>query len=304
MTTMVKPSLVILAAGMGSRYGGLKQIDTVGDNGESIIDFTIYDAMKAGFGKVYLIIRKEHEQAFCDHLVNRVRQHIPVEFVYQDMNDLPEGFKAPSDRVKPWGTTHALLACKNHVKEPFMLCNADDFYGRESFEIMAKFLTNGVRDDHYGMVGYPLVNTITEHGSVTRAICELKDNHLTKLTEIQKIFKEGDHAAIGDGENHEILPDDMLCSMNFWGFTPHIFDQCEPIFVQFLKDHLSENPLKCEHVIPTAVADLIESGQTSVEVMGTPARWFGVTYKEDKPYVMEQIQHYKVSGIYPHDLWK
>lgn len=304
MTTMVKPSLVILAAGMGSRYGGLKQIDTVGDNGESIIDFTIYDAMKAGFGKVYLIIRREHERAFCEHLVDRVRKHIPVEFVYQDMNDLPEGFKAPQDRVKPWGTTHALLACKNQVKEPFMLCNADDFYGRESFEIMAKFLTEGVGDDHYGMVGYPLVNTITEHGSVTRAICQLKDGQLTALKEIQKIVKEGDHAVIGDDDHHEVLPDDMLCSMNFWGFTQHIFEQCEPIFVEFLKNNLSENPLKCEHVIPTAVADLIESGQTSVEVMGTPARWFGVTYKEDKPYVMDQIKQYKEKGIYPSDLWK
>ena len=304
MTTTVKPSLVILAAGMGSRYGGLKQIDTVGDNGESIIDFTIYDAMKAGFGKVYLIIRREHEQAFCDHLVDRVRAHIPVEFVYQDMTDLPEGFEAPKDREKPWGTTHALLACKNHVNEPFMLCNADDFYGRESFEIMVKFLNETVSDDHYGMVGYPLVNTITEHGSVTRAICQLENGKLTALKEIQKIVKEGNHAVIAEEGKHEVLPDDMLCSMNFWGFTPHIFEQCEPIFVQFLKEHLQENPLKCEHVIPTAVADLINAGQTSVEVMGTPARWFGVTYKEDKPYVMEQIASYKKAGLYPHDLWK
>ena len=303
-TNLNKPSLVILAAGMGSRYGGLKQIDTVGNNGESIIDFTIYDAIKAGFGKVYLIIRKEHEQAFRDNLVDKVRTKVPVEFIYQDLNDLPKGYTVPEGREKPWGTTHALLACKNQVKENFMICNADDFYGRGSFETMYDFLCNKANGTHYGMVGYPLVNTLTDSGSVTRAVCETKDNKLTQIVEIQKIIKQDGKACIE--ENEEIKPVDptKLSSMNFWGFTPLIFDQCEGIFVNFLHDSLEGNPMKCEHVIPTAVGDLVKAGACDIEVMGTDEKWFGVTYKEDKPDVVAKIQAYKDQGLYPFDLWK
>lgn len=299
-----KPSLVILAAGMGSRYGGLKQIDTVGSNGESIIDFTIYDAWKAGFGKIYLIIRKEHEQAFNEHLVDRVRTKLPVEYIYQELTDLPQGFECPKDRVKPWGTTHALLCCKDVVKENFMLCNADDFYGRKSFEIMYNFLSTKANGTHYGMVGYPLINTITEAGSVTRAITQLNGDQLTGLKEIQKIVKHDGKACIEENGKLEPLPENMLCSMNFWGFTHEIFDQCETIFYDFLASSIEENPMKCEHVIPTAIGDLIEQGKCSVDVMGTDETWFGVTYKEDKPYVQECIQKYKDNGLYPFDLWK
>ena len=299
-----KPSLVILAAGMGSRYGGLKQIDTVGNNGESIIDFTIYDAMKAGFGKVYLIIRKEHEEAFRQNLVDKVRTKLPVEFVYQDLADIPSGYEVPEGREKPWGTTQALLACRNQVKENFMICNADDFYGRASFETMYRFLSEKASGTHYGMVGYPLVNTLTDSGSVTRAVCETVDNKLQKIVEIQKIVKHDGQACIEEDGQLKPVDPSQLSSMNFWGFTPEIFGQCEGIFETFLHDHLAENPMKCEHVIPTAVGDLVDAKKCEIEVMDTTEKWFGVTYQQDKPDVVAKIQAYKDQGLYPFDLWK
>lgn len=301
----MKPSLVILAAGMGSRYGGLKQIDTVGSNGESIIDFTIYDAIQAGFEKVYLIIRKEHEQAFREHLVNNCSKKIEVEFVYQDLNDLPQGYTLPQDRVKPWGTTHALLACKNQVKENFMICNADDFYGRDAFIKMYDFLNNRCHDTHYGMVGYPLINTLTDNGSVTRGVCESENGLLSQIVEIQKIVKQGDKACIENDKGELEAVDPSICaSMNFWGFTPAIFEQCEQIFKDFLKEKYDENPLKCEHVIPTAIGDLVKQKACEVEIMASVDPWFGVTYKEDKPGVVAKIQAKKDEGLYPFDLWK
>ncbi|MFQ8583728.1 MAG: NDP-sugar synthase [Holdemania massiliensis] len=256
---MKKPVLVILAAGMGSRYGGLKQIDAVGSNGEPIIDFSIYDAHEAGFDKVVLIIRKEHEEAFRKNLTDKVSKHMEVEFAYQDLADVPAGITVPEGREKPWGTTHALLACRN-LDAPFAIINADDYYGKDAFRVIYNFLSNEVKDGEYGMVGYVLENTLTDHGTVSRAICE-RDEHgfLQKIVECPKIAKDGDHAKLtqDEGKTWEPIEKGAVVSMNFWGFTPKIFAQCEPIFEEFIRKGIVENPMKCEHVIPTAIGTLL-----------------------------------------------
>ncbi|MDD6466848.1 MAG: sugar phosphate nucleotidyltransferase [Erysipelotrichaceae bacterium] len=300
---MRKPVLAILAAGMGSRYGGLKQMDTVGSNQESIIDFSIYDAKEAGFEKVVLIIRKEHEEAFEKALGSKVRQFMEVEYAFQDMNDLPEGYQLPEGRVKPWGTTHALLALRNQVTEPFMIINADDYYGKDSFKVMYDFLMNEVSDDNFGMVGYHLENTLTDNGTVTRAICEVEDGYLQKIVEIQKIRKASNGAEYE--ENGEwVAINDSLVSMNYWGFTPKIFELCETVFKDFLNREYENNPMKCEHVIPTAVGELLKANQIRVQMLTSNSKWFGVTYQEDKPLVVKNLQEYKDKGYYPFDLWK
>lgn len=301
---MKNPSLVILAAGMGSRYGGLKQIDTVGNNGESIIDFSIYDAIQAGFKKVYLIIRKEHEAAFRKALVDQVRKFVEVEFIYQDMNELPEGFAAPSGREKPWGTTHALWVCRHQVKEPFMICNADDFYGKDAFNKMFDFLTHEVKDDQYCLVGYRLNRTLSDSGTVSRGVCVVEGNHLVAVEEHAKVKREGDQVLSGSDETgwHSLDPN-ALVSMNFWGFTPKIFDLASRQLTLYLKAHLAENPMKCEHVMPTMIGETIQSGTYSLKVMSSENEWFGVTYQADKPYVVEQFIKYKAQGKYPFDLW-
>jgi len=301
---MSKATLVILAAGMGSRYGGLKQIDTVGSNGESIIDFSIYDAIRAGFDKIVLIIRKEHEEAFRKQLTDKVSKKVEVTFAYQNLEDIPAGITIPEGREKPWGTTHALLACKGIVDGPFMICNADDFYGPKSFELMYKFLTEEVKDGHYGMVGYPLVNTLTDNGTVTRGLCKTENDLLTDIVEIQKIRKNGLVAEYEENSTWVQASKEMLCSMNYWGFTPAIFDACEDIFATYIKENIADNPMKCEHVIPTAVGDLVKSKKIEVKVMATDEKWFGVTYKEDKPNVVKNLLDYKKEGLYPEDLWK
>ena len=301
---MEKPTLVILAAGMGSRYGGLKQIDTVGNNGESIIDFSIYDAKEAGFEKVVLIIRKEHEEAFRKCLTDKVSKHMEVEFAYQDMYDIPEGIKVPEGREKPWGTTHALLACRNIVKGPFAICNADDFYGKDAYRVIYNYLKNEISDDNYGMVGYLCNNTLTDNGTVTRGVCENTDGYLSKIVEVQKIArKDGKPVYEDNGEWKELDPN-TLVSMNFWGFTPKIFEECEVLFKDFIGEAVKENPMKCEHVIPTAIGTLVKENKCKVKMLSSKDEWFGVTYKEDKPSVVAKIQKKKDDGIYPFDLWK
>ena len=301
---MEKPTLVILAAGMGSRYGGLKQIDTVGNNGESIIDFSIYDAKEAGFEKVVLIIRKEHEEAFRKCLTDKVSKHMEVEFAYQDMYDIPEGIKVPEGREKPWGTTHALLACRNIVKGPFAICNADDFYGKDAYRVIYNYLKNEISDDNYGMVGYLCNNTLTDNGTVTRGVCENTDGYLSKIVEVQKIArKDGKPVYEDNGEWKELDPN-TLVSMNFWGFTPKIFEECEVLFKDFIGEAVKENPMKCEHVIPTAIGTLVKEKKCKVKMLSSKDEWFGVTYKEDKPSVVAKIQKMKDDGIYPFDLWK
>ena len=299
---MTKPVLVILAAGLGSRYGGLKQIDVVGNNGESIIDFSMFDAIRAGFKKVVLIIRPEHEELFDIQIANKIRPFTEVEYAFQRVTDLPEGFTCPEGRTKPWGTVHALLATKGHVDEPFCIINADDFYGREAFEIMYKFLTEKVTDKDFAMVGYQLANTLTESGTVTRGVCDLEGNYLSKIVETKQIKKVGDDAYSVDEEGNETLLPPGYVSMNFWGFTPAIYDLMDEKFVQFLEK--SVDVPKSEYVIPTAIGELIDEGKLTVEVLGTNAEWFGVTYPQDKDNVIRKIASYKVRGEYPYDLWK
>lgn len=301
---MKEPILVILAAGMGSRYGGLKQIDTVGNNGESIIDFSIYDAIRAGFKKVVLIIRREHEEAFRKALTNKIESKIEVAFAYQDLKDVPSSINVPEDREKPWGTTHALLACRGVVDAPFMICNADDYYGPHAFKTMYDFLKNEIKDDEYGMVGYVLENTLTENGTVTRGFCEEKDGCLTNIREVQKIRKNNNIAEYEENGEWLKAKENTLTSMNFWGFTPKIFDECQTIFEEYIVEAVKENPMKCEHVIPTAVGELVKRNVCNVHIKASNDKWFGVTYKEDKPSVVANLQAYKDSGLYPFDLWK
>jgi len=299
---MIKPTLVILAAGLGSRYGGLKQIDVVGNNGESIIDFSIYDAYKAGFRKLVLIIRPEHEELFDDHIANKVRPFMDVQYAYQDVHDLPAPFECPAGRTKPWGTTHALLCTRKIVRGPFVVINADDYYGPEAFQIMYDFLTTKVADYEYGMVGYQLTNTLTDNGSVTRGVCDIEDGYLKGIVETQKIERiNGEAVSIAEDGSQTVLKDG-LASMNFWGFNPSIFPLLDEVFVKFLQEKL-EVP-KSEHVIPTAVGQLINEGKIKVGVMKTNAEWFGVTYPQDKEQVMRRIAMYKMQNVYPYDLWK
>lgn len=301
---MKKPVLVILAAGMGSRYGGMKQIDGVGSHGEPIIEFSIFDAHEAGFEKVVLIIRREHEELFRKALTDRVSKGMEVAFAYQDMTDIPEGFEIPEGRVKPWGTTHALLACRNVVDGPFAILNADDFYGKDAYKVIYKFLSEEVSDDNYAMVGYKCTNTLTDNGTVTRGVCETEDGYLTHIVEVQKIARKDGHAIYEKDGEWAPLDDDTLVSMNFWGFTPKIFEECQGLFADFLPKGLAENPMKCEHVIPTAVGQLVADGVCKVRVLSSKDRWFGVTYQEDKPEVVARIQAMKDEGVYPDILWE
>lgn len=301
---MKNPSLVILAAGMGSRYGGLKQIDTVGNNGESIIDFSIYDAIQAGFKKVYLIIRKEHEAAFRKALVDQVSKFVEVEFIFQDLNELPVGFSAPEGREKPWGTTHALWVCRHQVKEPFMICNADDYYGKDAFKKMFDFLTHEIKDDVYCMVAYRLAKTLSDSGTVSRGVCEVKDQLLVNVLEHAKIKRDGQRILSGsDEQGWNDLDQNALVSMNFWGFTPKIFDLAEKQFISYLNRALADNPMKCEHVIPTMIGETIKDKAYTIKVMPSENEWFGVTYHEDKPFVVEQFLKFKAEGLYPFNLW-
>ncbi len=301
---MKNPSLVILAAGMGSRYGGLKQIDTVGNNGESIIDFSIYDAIQAGFKKVYLIIRKEHEAVFKKSLVDKIKPFIDVEFIFQEMTELPEGFSAPEGREKPWGTTHALWVCRHQVKEPFMICNADDYYGKDAFKKMFDFLANEAKDGNYTMIGYRLTNTLSDSGTVSRGVCEVQDGVLVGVTEHAKIKRVGELILSGSEETGTTsLDTKALVSMNFWGFTPKIFELSERQLTAYLKKELAHNPLKCEHVLPTMIGETIKEKTFSIKVIPSESEWFGVTYQEDKPYVVEQFLKFKTEGLYPFNLW-
>ena len=302
---MSEPVLVILAAGMGSRYGGMKQIDGVGNHGEPIIEFSIYDAYQAGFKKVVLIIKQEHEQLFRKCLTDRIEKEMEVEFVYQDMNDLPEGITVPEGREKPWGTTHALWACRNQVTGPFAIINADDFYGKQAYKTIYEFLKNEVKDDEYGMVGWQCKNTLTDHGTVTRGVCQTDSNdYLTDIVEIKEKAKKDGNAFIKTDDGEQVLPDDTLVSMNFWGFTPKIFGEVEPLLKAYLENELPTNPLKCEHVIPTAVGELIKNNTCKVKVFPSYDDWFGVTYQDDKPGVVKRIQELKDEGEYPDIVWK
>ena len=304
---MDKPVLVILAAGMGSRYGGLKQIDPVDDQGNKIIDFSIYDAMRAGFKKVVFIIKKENEEDFRTCVGNAVSKHMEVDYVFQDLNKVPEGFVIPEGRVKPWGTAHAILCCKDVIKEPFAVINADDYYGRNAFQTLYDYLTTHQDDDkfRYAMVGYELGNTLTENGSVARGCCVTDENNflvtIAERTQIEKREKGAEYTE--DGEH--FIPIDLKTpvSINMWGFTPSVLKEMESAVNQFFATEVEKNPLKSECFLPIEIDKLLQRGVATVEVLRSSDKWFGVTYKEDKPFVVESIAELKRQGVYPTQLW-
>lgn len=306
---MKKPILIIMAAGMGSRYGGLKQIDPVDEEGHIIMDFSIYDAVKAGFEKVIFIIKKENEQDFREKIGNRMEERIEVEYVYQDIENLPDGFAVPEGRVKPWGTAHAVLSCLPVVDSPFAVINADDYYGQQAFQMIYDFLSSHEDTDkfQYTMVGYLLKNTLTENGHVARGVCETDDNgKLTEITERVRIEKHEDGTAYTEdnGATWTFLPDETVVSMNMWGFTESMMPEIRDRFADFLTKNLTKNPLKCEYFLPFVVDELIQEGKAEVTVLKSKDRWYGVTYKEDKPTVVKAIQSLKDQGLYPQKLWE
>lgn len=306
---MDKPVLVIMAAGMGSRYGGLKQIDPVDADGHIIMDFSIYDAVKAGFEKVIFIIKKENEAAFRAGIGDRMERRIQVEYVFQDLHNLPDGFEVPKGREKPWGTAHAVLSCLPVINGPFAVINADDYYGQQAFQVIYDFLSKHKDTDkyHYTMVGYLLKNTLTENGHVARGVCGTDAaGKLTSITERVRIEKrEGGPAYTeDDGVTWISLPEDTVVSMNMWGFSKSMMKELRNRFAGFLSENLPKNPLKCEYFLPFVVDELIREGKADVTVLKSRDRWYGVTYKEDKPVVVKAVQALKDQGLYPQKLWE
>ena len=304
---MVKPTLLVLAAGMGSRYGSLKQMDGVGPNGEAIIDYSIYDAVRAGFGRVVFVIRHLFEKEFREIFTpERFGGRIAVDFVFQELDKLPAGFTVPADRVKPWGTNHAVMMGAEAIgDEPFAVINADDFYGDDAYRTMADYLRSVAgQKNHYCMVGYEIQNTLSEHGAVSRGVCGVDRNgNLTSMVERTRIERRDGRIAYED-ERGEWVPmaDDTPVSMNMFGFTPDYFDYSEKYFSTYLKDNI-DNP-KSEFYIPTMVNKLVSDGKAQLRVLRSSARWFGVTYKEDRPAVVERIAKLVEAGVYPAKLWE
>ena len=301
---MRKPVLVILAAGMGSRYGGLKQMDPVDEQGHKIIDFSIYDAKQAGFEKVVFIIKEENLEDFKQVIGNRVAEKMEVAYVFQKLENLPEGFEVPEGRVKPWGTGHAVLSAIDVIDGPFAVINADDYYGRQAFKEIYDFLSTHEDDDkyRYTMVGYVLENTLTDNGHVARGVCVTDENgYLTGINERTHIEKRDGGAAYteDDGKTWAELPMDAVVSMNMWGFSRSLLDELKAEFPAFLKENIPVNPLKCEYFLPTVVNSLIDQERATVTVLKSLDRWFGVTYKEDKPVVVAAIRKMEEDGKYP-----
>jgi len=305
---MNKPALVIMAAGMGSRYGGLKQIDPIGPNNEIIMDYSIYDALKAGFGKIVFVINKNMKKTFREVIGKKIEKITDTAYVYQSIDDLPVGYCVPDGREKPWGTGHAVLSCRYAVNTPFAVINADDFYGPSSFAIMCDYL-KGVNDfgtvSQYSMVGFELENTLTENGHVARGICKVNpEGHLEEIRERTKIKKiMGVVKYAEDDDNWVEIPAGSIVSMNFWGFTPSIFDELEMGFPKFLEAH-KDNILKAEYFLPDLVGELVLKGKANVKVLQSGERWYGVTYKEDKPMIKQAIAQMVKQGIYPEKLWR
>ena len=299
----MKPTLFILAAGMGSRYGGLKQLDGLGPNGETIMDYSVFDAMRAGFGKVVFVIRKDFEDDFRKVVLSKYADHVPCEVCFQGIDNLPEGFTRNPERTKPWGTNHAVLMAKDLIKEPFMVINADDFYGKESFEVMAKFLleVNG-QEGKYCMAGYRVGNTLSEHGTVSRGVCATdKMGFLTDVVERTANENKNGHVVYQDNGVDVEIPFETPVSMNMWGFTPEYFTYAEEAFKAFLTENSQE--LKAEFYIPTLVNDMIKSGKATCQVLDTTAKWFGVTYADDRQMVVDKIQALVDAGVYPNKLF-
>ena len=304
-----KPVLVVMAAGMGSRYGGLKQIDGMGPNGEIIIDYSLYDAKRAGFETVICIIKHEIEDDFKAIMNRGAAKHLNIEYAYQSLDDLPEGYSIPEGREKPWGTSHAIRAARNMVDGPFAVINADDYYGPGVYKTMFDYLSkaedkNGVYD--FSMMGYKLENTLTEAGTVARGVCIDKDGYLTEIEERLKIgWKDGKIAYTeDDGETWTEVPMGTTVSMNFFGFTPSLMKELDDRFPAFLDKALKENPLKGEYLIPRTVGDLVNEGKATVKILPSEDKWFGVTYKQDKEAFVKAINEKIADGMYPKDLWK
>lgn len=307
---MKKPVLVVMAAGMGSRYGGLKQIDPVDKEGHIIMDFSIFDAVKAGFEKVVFIIKKENEQDFRSAIGDRLSEKIKVSYVFQELTNLPEGYVVPEGRVKPWGTGHAIMSCMGEIDGPFVVINADDFYGSHAFQVAYDYLTTHQDEEgiyRYMMVGYRLENTLTDNGHVARGVCEMDaQGYLADIHERTHIEKRGNGAAYTEDEGKTWIPisGDATVSMNMWGFSESILGELQSRFSAFLEENLEKNPLKCEYFLPFVVDELLKEGRATVAVEKSQDKWFGVTYKEDKPMVMAAIQNLKDQGVYPAHLWK
>ena len=306
---MKEPVLVVMAAGMGSRYGGLKQIDPVDQEGHIIMDFSIYDAVRAGFKKVIFIIKKENEQDFRDAIGDRLSDKVEIVYVHQDLNNIPEGFQVPEGRVKPWGTGHAVLSCAEVIDGPFVVINADDYYGTHAFKMAYDFLAQAQEDTvpaQYMMVGYRLENTLTDNGYVSRGVCETDaDGYLADINERTHIEKRDGGAAYteDDGKTWTSLPGETPVSMNMWGFTGGFMKELVNRFPVFLQKNIPENPLKCEYFLPFVVDELLQEKKAAVRVLTTQDKWYGVTYKEDKPVVVAAIQKLKDQGLYPQGLW-
>ena len=300
----MKPTLFVLAAGMGSRYGGLKQLDGLGPNRETIMDYSIYDAIHAGFGKVVFVIRKDFEQDFREKILSKYEGHIPVDVVFQSVDKLPEGFTCPTELTKHWGPAHAVIMAAGAFNEPFAVIYSDDFYGRNSFEVLAKELMRPCdRKGDYCMVGFRIGNTMTENGGVNRGVCQTKDGFLTSVEECKDIAYNGNHEIVykdADGKEHR-LDANVPVSMNMWGFTPDYFDFGIREFSKFLSERI--NVPKSEQVIPDVADALIKSGEAMVKVLDTDSRWFGVTYADDRAGVVEKFAELHKAGIYPDKLF-
>lgn len=301
----MKPTLFILAAGMGSRYGGLKQLDGLGPNGETIMDYSVYDALRAGFGKIVFVIRKDFEKDFREKIISKYEGLVPVETVFQDINDLPGNYKPNPERKKPWGTNHAVLMGKDVIKEPFAVINADDYYGPESFQLLANFL-NSVegQKNRYCMIGFNVENTLSENGGVSRGLCEVDaEGNLTGVKECHGIQRKDDGTLIQVIEDTEVpFPAGAPVSMNMWGFTPDYFNYSLESFLRFLE--VNHDELKAEFYIPTVVNELIQDDKISLKVIPTPSKWFGVTYAADKDATVAQFKKLTEEGVYPSPLFK
>jgi len=303
---MAGPVLVVMAAGMGSRYGGLKQIEPVTEQGEIIIDFSLYDAMMAGFEDVVFIIKKEIEEDVRARIDGGAGKHLNITYVYQELTGLPPGHALPEGRVKPWGTCHAVLSAKGAIGGNFAAVNADDYYGAQAFQLIYDELLTAKDGEayDYSMVGYKLANTLTEHGHVTRGVCRIgSDGSLAGVDERFKIMRRNDRVEYEDGGEWIGLPEDSVVSMNMWGFTPSFLTEIEDGFPAFLKEAMAENPMKAEYLLPTKIDELLKSGKAAVKVLPTDERWFGITYKEDKEQVIASVRAMKDKGLYPDSLW-
>lgn len=307
--SLVKPTLIIMAAGLGSRYGGLKQMDPMDEEGNVIIDYSLYDAYRAGFRRVIFVIKEENQKDFEDVIGRRAKEHFEVHYAFQKLDDLPEGYSVPEGRVKPWGTAHAVLSARDLIEGPFAVINADDYYGVNAYKQIYDYLESHEDGDKYSyvMVGYKLKNTVSEQGHVARGICEVDNGKLSFVTERTRIeIRDGGEIAFSedDGNTWTALPDETIVSMNMWGFTKSYMDEIKEDFPAFLSESIPKNPLKCEYFVPFVVGDLLKKGVCEVEVLTSVDKWYGVTYKEDKPIVMQAFKDMKANGTYPSKLWE